>query len=352
MRRVRGFLLLLLLAHATPSPALKVQGLYEAEVPVVDQSAAARQQAVSGALRLVLVKLTGDRNITGTVSVAPLLAAAERYVQQFRYGEATVPSTGPGAAARKESRLWVRFDENALNRDLRDIGVPIWGSERPSTLLWLVIAEGTGRNWAIEGEHDGYLSVIEARAAARGIPLLFPLFDLEDGAALQTSDVRGGFAQPVLDASRRYNADAVLAATLESPVPGIWEARWTAWIGEETLAWTGEGDIPESLLEEGMDGIADMLAARYAGTHGTAEASAFEITVVNVESVDHYARALKYLQSLNSVADVQVAVVREGSVRFSLRAHGGEAALAQAFALGRTLERVDGAEDGTYRLLP
>jgi hypothetical protein len=352
MKRLRGFLLLLLLAHATPSPALKVQGLYEAEVPITDQSAAARQQAVSGALRLVLVKLAGDRNIPGVVSVAPLLAAAERYVQQFRYGEAMVPTTEPGAAARKESRLWVRFDEDALNRDLRDLGVPIWGRERPSTLLWLVIADPAGRNWATAEEHGGYLSVIDARAAARGIPLLYPLFDLEDAAALKTSDVWGGFPQPVLDASRRYNADAIVAATLESPVPGIWEARWTAYVGDETLAWTGEGDIPESLLEEGMDGVADVLAARYAGTHGAAEASDFDITVVDVESVDRYARALKYLQSLNSVADVQVAAVREGTVRFSLRVHGGEAALAQAVALGRTLERVSGAESATYRLLP
>ena len=76
MKRLRGFLLLLLLAHATPSPALKVQGLYEAEVPITDQSAAARQQAVSGALRLVLVKLAGE-------TVQPLSSRASLNAERF-----------------------------------------------------------------------------------------------------------------------------------------------------------------------------------------------------------------------------------------------------------------------------
>jgi hypothetical protein len=351
MMRARGLLLLLLLAHAVPAAALKVPGLYEAEVPVADQSATVRQQAVAVALRLVLIKLTGDRHAPQSMSFAALIAGAETYVQQFRYGEAALPAAEPGAAPRKETRLWVRFDEDALNRDLRDLGIPIWDRERPSTLLWLVVEAGTERNWATAEEHGALLSVIDARAAARGIPLLYPLFDLEDGAALRASDVWGGFAGPVLEASRRYAADAVLAATLESPVPGIWEARWIAYVGDEVLRWSGEGDMPDALLEEGLDGMADLLAARYAGTRGAVELSGFDITVLNVETVDHYARALEYLRSLNSVADVQVSEVVQGSVRFSLRVHGGEAALAQAIALGRTLERIDGAEAGTYRLL-
>jgi hypothetical protein len=351
MMRIRGLLLSLLVAHASPAPALKVTDLYEAEVPIADQSPAARQQAVAVALRMVLIKLTGDRQAPESVSVGPLLTGAERYVQQFRYGEAVVPGAEPGSAPRKETRLWVRFDENALNRDLRDLGVPVWERERPSTLLWLVVSAEGGRNWATAEEHGSLLSVIDARAAARGVPLLYPLFDLEDSSAIGISDVWGGFTRPVLDASRRYAADAVLAGALESPVPGIWEARWIAYVGEETLKWTGEGDAPESLLEEGLDGMADLLAARYAGTRGAIEASGLAITVVNVVTVDHYARALKYLQSLNSVAEVQVSEVEQGSVRFSLRVHGGEAALAQAIALGRTLERIDGAQAGMYRLL-
>jgi hypothetical protein len=352
MTRTCGFLLFLLLLHVAPAFALKVPGLYEAEVPSADQSVPARQQATAAALRAVLVKLTGDRHAPEAAAMTPLLGAAERFVQQFRYGEAAVPGAEPGAPAKKEMRLWVRFDEDALNRELRAQGVPIWEHERPSVLLWLAIAGAGGRAWATAEEHGPFLSIIDARAAARGIPLLYPLFDLEDGAALEVSDVWGGFAGPVLEASRRYNADAVLAATLESPVPGIWEARWTAYLGAETQSWTGEGDLPELLLEEGLDGMADLLAARYAGTRGTGEASSFDITILNVESVDHYARALKYLQSLNSVAAVQVAEVREGQVRFSLRVHGGEAALAQAITLGRTLEHIDGAAGGTYRLLP
>ena len=44
-----------------PVFAMRVPGLYTAEVPVPDQSEKNRDEAVQTALRMVLVKLTGDR---------------------------------------------------------------------------------------------------------------------------------------------------------------------------------------------------------------------------------------------------------------------------------------------------
>lgn len=351
MSRMRALLLLALLVQAAPAPALRVPGLFEAEVPVLDQSAVTRQRTVSSALRLVLVKLTGDRHAGETAALAPLLAGADRYVQQFRYGEEEIPAATPDAPPRRELRLWVQFDEEALSRELRSLGVPIWERERPSTLLWLVVDGTQGRGWANAEEHAALLAAVESRAAVRGIPLLLPLFDLEDGAALTPADVWGGFAQPVLGASRRYNPDAVLAAALEMPAPGIWEVRWTALLGGESRSWSSSGDLPQAALEEGIDGMADLLALRFSGG-GALEASTVEITVLDVNSADQYARAFKYLQSLNSISGLQVAGVSSGQVRFSMRVHGGEETLARAVALGRTLERLPDAAGGRYRLLP
>ena len=58
--------------------------------------------------------------------LSPLLGNARRYVQQYR-----------GAP---DSQVWVAFDGAAIERWLTQNGQPLWGHERPTTLVWLARA--------------------------------------------------------------------------------------------------------------------------------------------------------------------------------------------------------------------
>lgn len=352
MARNSAWLLVLLLCMAPPAPAITIAGLYEAEVSVTDQTAAARKQAVGVALGQVLVRLTGERRAPEGTALVPVLDRAENYVQQYRYSEVEVPADGGTGRPARELRLWVRFDEDALERDLSDLAVPLWGMERPSTLLWLVLADESGRNWVTAEDHPEIQGLIEVRARARGIAFLAPLLDLQDASALQTSDVWGGFAAAVLQASERYQADTVLSAVIESTAKGIWEGRWTAFIKGETPTWTTDGDLPEVVVEEGIDRLADLLAEHYAPRNLSAAVGDVSITVSDISDVDQYARVLHYLESLNLVTDIRVTRVEPGQVSFMLTAHGGEAAVDQAIVLGRVLERLSDASGNLYRLMP
>jgi hypothetical protein len=346
------FALILLLIPVTGT-AVIVPGLYEVEVPVADQKDANRPDAVRTAMGLVLVKLTGDRYARGRTALAPIFEGAEDFVQQYRYKEETaVQSDVPGAVT-SNLKLWVRFDEAALERTLRRLSVPVWGQERPVTLLWLVTEHDTGRSIiSLEGDSD-YLSVVDNRARMRGIALIFPLMDLEDTTRIRPSDIWGGFRQPVMEASNRYNADSVLTGSIASPVPGIWEGHWTAYLGERAHTWITRGDLPEMVLDEGIDGMADILASRYVNAGGiAAEETDVVLTVTDVHDVEQYATAMKYLRSLNSVTDVQVENIAQDTVVFRLKAHGGNTAVAQAIALGRRLQPVGNLDRSSYRLLP
>ncbi|MDB9752015.1 DUF2066 domain-containing protein [Gammaproteobacteria bacterium] len=66
-------------------PAIQVSGLYQATIPVTDESISKRKLAIRHALIQVLIKLTGDRNIRNSSDILPLIERSERYVQQFRY---------------------------------------------------------------------------------------------------------------------------------------------------------------------------------------------------------------------------------------------------------------------------
>jgi len=352
-RMSRYIRILCLIALFSPgiSSAANVSGLYEAEVPVIDQAAATREKGVAIALRVVLVKVTGDRNVASRSAIAPLLEEAQRYVQQYRY-RAVSPTTADGSVLPEESlELWVRFDAGTLDKRLRDLGVPIWGKQRPSTLVWLVVEDEGGRRLIGTDEESEYLSVLKERASVRGIPMLIPLLDLEDNARLKPSDVWGGFREPILKASERYHSDTVLSGRIVPIFPGLWEARWEFYLDGQSVSWISQGDLPAFVIDEGIDTLADNLAARFVRTGVYTEKTGVEVVVTDIFNVDEYARTLHYLQSLKAVTGVQVKRVDPGKVTFLVTAHGGADAIAQAVSLGKTLERITYSAGPSYRLL-
>jgi len=350
-RYLKLYLLFLCLLPSYVS-AVKVPGLYEVEVPVADQSDESRKSAIQTSLRLVLVKLTGDRYAPGRTALSPLLNHAENYVQQYRYTKSTINTTDSVNSAPPELQLWVRFDKETLDKALRNLSVPVWGKERPSTLLWLAADGDAGRQLISLGSESSYIEVIDKRARLRGISIIFPLLDLEDTSNIRPSDIWGGFREPILASSSRYHADSILTGNIRSLVPGIWEGKWTAYLEGQVLTWVTEGDLPDVVLDEGIDGVADILASQYARTGIYAELAGVKVAVVDIFNVDQYARALKYLSSLNSVTEVMVEIVEIGKVSFMLTAHGGELAVTQAIELGQVLEHISGDEETSYRLLP
>jgi hypothetical protein len=342
---ITGILAITLCIWSISTHALTVSGLYEAEIPVTDQSVGSRKTAIRAALRIVLVKLTGDRNAPERAALDSVMAQAERYALQFRYRD---DLSRPEQQAMK---LWVQFDENALNEIMRDYGIPLWGKERPSTLVWLASHGSAGRQLVNIEDSSGYLGILEKRAQLRGVSLIFPLLDLEDSSHLKASDIWGGFSEPVTSASERYHADTILAGSIEQVIPSVWEARWTVYIDGQATNWVTQGDLPDVVLDEGIDGLIDILASRFASSGGDMQENMVDISVSDIFNLDQYARTLKYLESLNSVTEVNVKRVESGKVTFQVRVHGGETMIAQAITLGNTLESISMEKGHSYRLI-
>ena len=338
MRRNFSFLVLVVCLLPVAAAAVTVPDLYEAEVPLENLQPASRGPAIKTALGMVLVKITGDRSAPVNPRLQPLLGKAENYVLKY----STVD----------QSRLWVRFDQDSLVKDLRSLDIPIWGKERPTTLLWLAVDGKTGPEILGRDGNSELLSVIDARSHQRGIDITYPLLDLVDDAKLHPADIRAGFTQAILDASSRYPVDAVLSGTVQSSGPDIWEGRWMGYIDGDIRTWQTEGIIPDMVIEEGIDDMADFLASKFVHNALPVQAD-FTLTVSGINTVVQYAAVLKYLESLSSVTRVQVSNVNPGGeVSFILQTHGGCLALSQAIALGRRLEPLVGSECSRYRLIP
>jgi uncharacterized protein len=341
-----SILICLFVLFSQPVYAIKVSGLYQASALVSDESESKRKPAIKQALIQVLIKLTGDRNIAKSSGINTLIERPERFVQQFRYQQVKNEDE-PQIQA---TELWVQFDETALNDVLRSYALNIWGKERPSILVWLA-HEGDGARRLVSFEESPeYLTMLDQRAAARGVSLLFPLLDLEDSSRISVSDIWAGFKEPVLDASSRYQSDVVLTGKLMQILPTLWESQWSVYIDGQEKRWTTQGELPDIVLEEGVDELVDRLASQYASI-GSTRAEVIELLVSDINDLDEYARALAYLQSLQSVRTVQVKRVSVDEVMFEVISHGGSTAINQTIELGNTLELVSNSEQLNYRLI-
>ncbi len=320
------------------------QDLFEAEVPVTSQQPEERSTAMQQALSEVLVRVTGQRELLRTGQVRPLLDDASRFVQQYRYF--TVPDSTP-----PELMLRVRFDSNGIRQALREQGVAYWGdTERPDTLVWLGVEE-RGRRYIVSAQ-DGTVAREQVQQAARqrGVPLLFPLMDLQDQAQVRFSDIQGGFFDRVLEASERYSPQAILIGRLNLSPSGSWVARWNLRVAGNTTTWTDTDSQLAGVARAGIDNVADSLASRLAVTDSGTLGNRVSITVEDINTLAAYARVTDYLESLTAVRQVQVVQVAGTSVDYDLQLHGSLQGLTQTIIIGTVLEPDAGVTPGSYRV--
>jgi len=327
---------------ASLAGAVVSQQLFESEVVVQSQAPAERSAAMKSALEEVLVRVAGQDSVLTTGPAMALLQKPSRLVQQYRYF--TVPDSEPPIL-----KLWVRFDGDAIRQSLQQQGLAYWGAERPDTLLWLAV-EDRGKRYVVSADDnsDVHEQIVQV-AKHRGVPILFPLMDLEDQSQARFSDIWGGFFEHVLTASKRYNPQAVLIGRLNRSTSGGWSARWYMDVAGRTASWSDSRQQLAALLQQGMDDTADQLASRFAVANQGGD-NVVRISVDGVRTLAAYARINEYLNSLTSVVDVQVEQLTGSQVQYSLQLNGGLQGLTRTVSIGTVLEPVAGEVPGSYRL--
>ncbi|MFN3714970.1 MAG: DUF2066 domain-containing protein [Alcanivoracaceae bacterium] len=276
-------------------PGLHASPLGEVRVAVADRSTEARQKALSEGLRQVLVRLTGDRASASDASLAPLLADASRWAQQFSYD-----------ASADELLLTIRFDVPVLMRQLEQRGSPVWTLSRPDTLFWLVIQRSVSGEILSRQSSDPAARVLADAAAARGLPLVMPAMDAEDLAAVQAADIRGHFDQVLMRGSDRYRAPFVVAAVL---YPGAApQLRWRM-LHQQRVEESGQIDAADEqeAIRLLVDRVTGLIAPRYVVRPG--EAIAQRLVVDGIGSLDDWRAVTQHVQSLAGVKDFQVASI-------------------------------------------
>ncbi|MFT5173438.1 MAG: hypothetical protein ACI8W7_001615 [Gammaproteobacteria bacterium] len=350
-RRLRAAFVLLCLLPAALS-AVEVRGLYEGQVEVAGEQLDERIAAQGRALRQVLGKLSGSSHVAGTV-VDAAAAQPQRYLQQFSYRQSKDPA---GALT-----LWASFEAAAVDALMREANLPVWSGQRPAVLVWLALAS-TGAVELLTPDsgvaHEAALMALERRAWERGIPIVYPLLDLEDRARIQAADVWQHGTDKIEAASVRYGNGAALVGAMELSSTAAWSARWSMIESGQVSQWTTQGLTAAAAVSAALDVLADRLSARYAiMTDGDAVegGASIDLRIVGVRTLKDYARTLRYLNGLDQISALVVRAARNDELRLRLLIRGGVEGLKRVTAFSDTLvaESVAG-QDGvqSFRLLP
>jgi hypothetical protein len=338
-----AFCWLLVLATLSSAPwasAEWAQKLYEAAVPVSGQSAQTRSDGIRAAFASVIVKVSGDRGLLEHPQIPGILNKASAYIQQYRYKtlESSAAQTAPDAPDRL---LWVSFDERAVNRLLRESGVPVWGGTRPSILVWLGQEQGARRDLLSLERERGLRQHLESVGRSRGMSFLWPLMDIQDRNAIRVSDLWGGFEENVRRASERYQPDVILVGRMTAQGSSSWRGEWMLYLPDKVNRWQTSANDKFALAGEGLNQAVDALALRYAPQMAGQGESEIRIRVHGLTRLEDYVLVKEYLQSLSMIEQLDLLSADTEKVNFRVRIHGSRDGLERGIQLGAVLEPVE-----------
>lgn len=199
-----------LLLGCLQANAVEVGQLDQAVVNVASRSDADRDAALREALGNVLLKNSGARGVLSNSMIAGRLSQASAMVTQFGYFD-------------EQGQLKIRalFEHDKIIELLRTAGEPVWGRQRPLTLFWLATDSDGQAQLVADGTDSDERHLFAEASSQRGIPVLFPLMDLDDLQVVNINDVRGQFVDTVATASNRYQADYFALGSIASAADGV-----------------------------------------------------------------------------------------------------------------------------------
>ncbi|MGK0337619.1 MAG: hypothetical protein ACJAXW_001796 [Candidatus Azotimanducaceae bacterium] len=334
---------------SAPSFAVLVKDLYVADVYVTSESEAQRLSGARAGLLQVLVRVSGTQAVADDEQIRLALRNPSRFYYQYSY-QTTDREFQVGTEIIQGRILRISFEPNSIAALLRNAGFSVWGSNRPSVLLWVAVNDERGRRIMTESDGDDISRAFSELAKERGLPMLYPLMDLEDAAGISAAEVWGAFLGRIDGASVRYNPDSILSGRVQRDASGQWRGNWTYRIDGNWSQFEGLAGSSGELVVEVVDQLADKLATRYAV--GSSKSSV-TVRIESVDSAEAYAAVLLYLQSLAPVLDTYVASVEGSDLVLELSTEGQQSQLIEIIELDHKMTLLNASDDRLlYRWIP
>ncbi|MEC6799175.1 DUF2066 domain-containing protein [Photobacterium sp. S4TG1] len=320
------FALLFLAVLVLPVHAATVNDLYQTQVTLIGNDQQADQAAREQGLANVLVKISGNTDILNNATIKTAITNSGRYISQFGYSQIN-----------GQRAINLSFDKNQIKQLLVKSKASIWKDQRPNILVWMVDSDGQQRNILWDQSTNGLVNDTKQAADSRGLPLTFPVGDVNDSTAVNPSDLWGGFIDPIASASAHYHADGLLLVKAQQQPDGSVSLNWQfypqkpsqiATAATQPMTGTASGTLAQTSTKM-INQVTDYLANKYAVVLGGVAGGNINIEVDNIHSTENFFALEKMLNGLTSVHSANAMRIKGNSVIFQLDLQGSEQAFRQ-----------------------
>ncbi|WP_159651508.1 DUF2066 domain-containing protein [Vibrio atypicus] len=316
---MRHLALLVLGLVGLPAMALTNVDLYRTEV-VLDQAAdnADAKARVEG-MKEVIVRASGDRSAASNQVVQKALKQSGQYLTQISYGQLD------GAQSLK-----MGFSAPHIRSLLSQAQLPVWPSARANLLVWLVEESQADRNIVWEHSDSAMLEQMKQEAQKRGLPVTVPVGDFDDITGVSVSDLWGGFATPVGQASQRYPVDAVLVIKAQGN-----SLRWTlydqkpATVGVTRQAPLSGSNNGSDAASKMVNQISDYYAKKSAVVVASESSETIKVRFTELNDAVGFFTLENKLKKLSSVASLDIVKIQGSQVTFNIHLLSSQAEFEQ-----------------------
>ena len=309
--------------------AVVVKDLYSAEVPVVDKSQAALTAGSKVALSEVLVKVSGRTDVLQNAVLQAALGNSRALVQQYAYTR----------QADESGVLQARFEfDVAVISDLvASAGVPLWTANRPAVLVWVVLEGPAGKAYLNRDTSPDMVAQVREEFARRGVPVQFPLYDLNDAAAISVDELWRLNAGSLSGASQRYGVGDILAGRLVTLSNGSWVGDWSYFAGNRRIDRSITVGSSEAFVQAGVSLVAQEMSSRYAVAPSAGTVGGVKVRVTGVSSYSDYASIVAWLEGLELIEHANVEAIRGETIQLDLTAQADAQQLSAIIELNKHL---------------
>ncbi len=327
-----------------------VENLYVESIPVADQQATARSEAATIGMAPVLVRVSGSSTVLLNSDIQRAINKASRYLSKFSYQK--MPLQADSTAEGEEQlpySLELQFRKPAILNLLRASNEPIWAEDRPATLMWLVVDDLIGRRLPFDDDETGLRQIVEASAARRGLPLVWPVYDLQEQATLSLDSLWAADSKAIELASQRYDAIGTLLGRLLGTSDGKWRVAWEYSFNGTSTYWDSECERLDDCVAGPIDAVAELLSSRYA-LISTDQGNTAKVKVVGISSFEDYGSLLFYFEELIAVSDVALDSINGDVFEFTLGLTADREKLEELISLNKRLlavPKIEGSDEAT-----
>lgn len=335
-----------LLIFCVQTSAQNILDYYRAVVPVKSQSAAERKHAAQKGMEEVLVRMSATSEVLKNGRVQAAVDKAQSYLEQYQFR--LVKDEALREQGYREE-MYLVFSPELIRQLLHKAGVRFWSEgNRPKVLLWLVEDDAqygkqllNADSTAADGEVNAVIVALEEAARVRGLPLSYPLLDLEDQMAIGPEDVWRMREDKIREASKRYSASVILVGRYSSTSKGELWSTWQYYHLDFNQNWDTRAAAANQFAMEALAPLNEFLAQRYAVVPGVQdENAALVLRLAGINSFKQFRQALDYLSGMAMIRDVSVIEASDGELLLALRSDANFERFTAAVQLDRKIQLV------------